>query len=216
MTFLKNDKTSTFANELLFKLPRVSSAPQISQSKTQEKNKVEFLKKNESYKLVVEEESDLKKSSKKEDNMEINSIQDKKRKHIRTKDKSAVQEQDEEEKVQAEKKAKVEEIDMEAEYEKNNLEVKEFNEKMKEKNKKDTISKTEEKLSKKAEEEALKRRTLAEKEDFIPDARIVSRQTYLGKREEQKLEEERIALLDETYLFNYDELTAVSCLVLKL
>ncbi|XP_050159701.1 pre-mRNA-splicing factor ATP-dependent RNA helicase DEAH1-like isoform X2 [Malus sylvestris] len=65
---------------------------------------------------------------------------------------------------------------------------------------------TERKLSKKEEEEAIRRTNAFEKND-IEDLRKVSRQEYLKKREQKKLEEIRDDLEDEQYLFDGVKLT---------
>ncbi|EXC33541.1 Putative pre-mRNA-splicing factor ATP-dependent RNA helicase DHX16 [Morus notabilis] len=65
---------------------------------------------------------------------------------------------------------------------------------------------TEPKLSKKDEEEAI-RRSKAYEEDDINTIRKVSRQEYLKKREQKKLEEIRDDIEDEQYLFQDVKLT---------
>lgn len=65
---------------------------------------------------------------------------------------------------------------------------------------------TEPKMSKKEEEEATRRSNALEKDD-LEALRKVSRQEYLKKREEKKLEELRDEIEDEQYLFEGVELT---------
>lgn len=65
---------------------------------------------------------------------------------------------------------------------------------------------TEQKLSRKEEEEAI-RRSNAMEEDDISALRKVSRQEYLKKREQKKLEELRDDIEDEQYLFDGVKLT---------
>ncbi|KAJ8451442.1 hypothetical protein Cgig2_017833 [Carnegiea gigantea] len=65
---------------------------------------------------------------------------------------------------------------------------------------------TEPKMSKKEEEEAIRRSNALEKDD-LEALRKVSRQEYLKKREEKKLEELRDEIEDEQYLFEGVELT---------
>ncbi|RDY02731.1 Pre-mRNA-splicing factor ATP-dependent RNA helicase DEAH1, partial [Mucuna pruriens] len=60
---------------------------------------------------------------------------------------------------------------------------------------------TEQKLTRKEEEEAIRRSNAAEQDD-IRTLRKVSRQEYLKKREEKKLEELRDDIEDEQYLFD--------------
>ncbi|KAK7301562.1 hypothetical protein RJT34_12429 [Clitoria ternatea] len=65
---------------------------------------------------------------------------------------------------------------------------------------------TEPKLTRKEEEEAIRRSNAAEQDD-IQTLRKVSRQEYLKKREEKKLEELRDDIEDEQYLFEGVKLT---------
>lgn len=65
---------------------------------------------------------------------------------------------------------------------------------------------TEQKLSKKEQEEALRRANALE-EDDLNSLRKVSRQEYLRKREQKKLEELRDEIEDEQYLFADEKLT---------
>ncbi|VFQ64111.1 unnamed protein product [Cuscuta campestris] len=67
---------------------------------------------------------------------------------------------------------------------------------------------TEKKLSKKEEEEAI-RRSNALEQDEIGTLRKVSRQEYLKKREQKKLDELRDEIEDEQYLFDSVKLTEV-------
>lgn len=109
-----NPSTELFARDLLAKMPKTApTGPTFTQQmKTQEKKTVDFLKKNDSYKLVLDdpEPEEKSKSSKSEKSSEIDS----KKRKIRSKEKSAVEEQEEEDRLKAaEKKAKVEETDEE-------------------------------------------------------------------------------------------------------
>ncbi|CAA7026587.1 unnamed protein product [Microthlaspi erraticum] len=65
---------------------------------------------------------------------------------------------------------------------------------------------TEQKLSKKEQEEAVRRANALEKDD-LHSLRKVSRQEYLKKREQKKLEELRDEIEDEQYLFAGEKLT---------
>ncbi|ESQ33538.1 hypothetical protein EUTSA_v10006650mg [Eutrema salsugineum] len=65
---------------------------------------------------------------------------------------------------------------------------------------------TEQKLSKKEQEEAVRRANALEKDD-LHSLRKVSRQEYLKKREQKKLEELRDEIEDEQYLFGGEKLT---------
>ncbi|XP_010499796.1 PREDICTED: pre-mRNA-splicing factor ATP-dependent RNA helicase DEAH1-like [Camelina sativa] len=65
---------------------------------------------------------------------------------------------------------------------------------------------TEQKLSKKEQEEAVRRANALEKDD-LNSLRKVSRQEYLKKREQKKLDELRDEIEDEQYLFGGEKLT---------
>ncbi|EOA36424.1 hypothetical protein CARUB_v10010941mg [Capsella rubella] len=65
---------------------------------------------------------------------------------------------------------------------------------------------TEQKMSKKEQEEALRRANALEKDD-LNSLRKVSRQEYLKKREQKKLDELRDEIEDEQYLFGGEKLT---------
>lgn len=66
---------------------------------------------------------------------------------------------------------------------------------------------TEQKLSKKEEEEAIRRSNALEENEGIQNLRKVSRQEYLKKREQKKLDELRDDIEDEQYLFDGVKLT---------
>ncbi|XP_058771481.1 pre-mRNA-splicing factor ATP-dependent RNA helicase DEAH1-like isoform X2 [Vicia villosa] len=79
---------------------------------------------------------------------------------------------------------------------------------MKERDAAGTRKLTEHKLTRKEEEEAIRRSNAAEQDD-IHSLRKFSRQEYLKKREEKKLEELRDELEDEQYLFEGVKLSEV-------
>lgn len=140
-----NAQTQKFAKELLAKLPKgrgVTAPSQADQRKLQDKQKIELLKKNESYKLIAEEEESANTSastapsssngdSKRDNQKDKEKDKEKKRKHIRTKKESSAAEEEE----NPAKKVKSELEDEDAKYERDKKEVAEFSERLKERDK---------------------------------------------------------------------------------
>src|SRR5690606_39019327 len=127
-------KTEQFAKELLGKIPRQQQQP--SRAQLEEQQKIDYLKKNESYKLVLDQDTDtesLPKIRKEPRDKE------KKRKHIRTTKASTIEDEEEPEEI-PEKKPKLTEEETEEEkaerMERDAKEVKEWSEKFKEKDSK--------------------------------------------------------------------------------
>lgn len=205
-----NEKTKAFAQELFTKIPKGNQLPKAMQFKEIEKQKMEFLRKNESYQLVSMDDEDSKSDDSKKE---------KKRKNIRVKETSVI---DEVEETPPEKKPKTDEPQEtdEAKYEKDKLEVQQLNDKLKEKDKAKTKQLTQPKGSKKAEEEAEKRKQIVSNEDeknkAVPKIRTVSRREYLKKREPQKLLEMELGIKDEEIIFQNEKLTKEELLDLDL
>eukprot|EP00884_Botryococcus_braunii_P008381 jgi/Botrbrau1/17544/Bobra.0864s0003.1 len=95
------------------------------------------------------------------------------------------------------------ELDEEEERERDQREKQEFEERLKARDEAKTRKIAEAKLSKEELEEIERRKykTEEEKDALVPMLRDVSRQEYLKKREEQKLQELEDALKDEEFLF---------------
>ncbi|MED6192049.1 Pre-mRNA-splicing factor ATP-dependent RNA helicase DEAH1 [Stylosanthes scabra] len=89
---------------------------------------------------------------------------------------------------------------------KDQREKEELEQHLKERDAAGTRKLTEHKLTRREEEEAIRRSTAQENDDIQP-LRKVSRQEYLKKREEKKLEELRDDIEDEQYLFEGVKLT---------
>jgi len=87
----------------------------------------------------------------------------------------------------------------------------EFAERLKEKDKEKTKKLAGEKANEKAEQEALKRRNLADdkqaRKSILPDIKERSRQSYLEKREVQRVQILKRVIKEEETLFDKDELT---------
>eukprot|EP00798_Chlamydomonas_sp_ICE-L_P001143 gene1143-3707_t len=230
-------ETTTFAAQLLQKLPQRAggSVPAIHQQQ-QAKAKA-LLRKSRNYDLLEgdseEEEPEpapapapapakAPKSSRKE------SSSSGKERHIRKKavafsqdeeeDDGGVQgihakkqkrtwEEDEEEEESAEARAARQ---AEADRERDKQEKEEFEERLRARDEKSTKKLAGEKMSKAEKRELEKRKyeTEEEKEELIPALRDMSRQEYLRKREEAKLQELKDELEDAKYLFEGVELSA--------
>ncbi|KAI3727553.1 hypothetical protein L6452_16169 [Arctium lappa] len=88
------------------------------------------------------------------------------------------------------------------------IEREELERRLREKDAAKTTKLTEQKLSKREEEEAIRRANALEQDD-IGALRKVSRQEYLKKREQKKLEEIRDDIEDEQYLFGNQKVSEV-------
>lgn len=88
-------------------------------------------------------------------------------------------------------------------------EKEEFEERLRLKDEEKTKRLMEKKLSKEEQEDANRRKFKSqnEKEELIPKLREYSRQEYLGKREDQKIQELRDMIEDEQFLFSGVQLT---------
>ena len=98
----------------------------------------------------------------------------------------------------------------ERERERDQREKEEFEERLRARDEEKTKKLTEKKLTKEEQKEESKRKyeNLTEREELVPKLREYSRQEYLGKREEQKIQELKDAIEDEQYLFSGVKLTA--------
>eukprot|EP01125_Pyxidicula_operculata_P017168 TRINITY_DN5991_c0_g1_i1.p1 TRINITY_DN5991_c0_g1~~TRINITY_DN5991_c0_g1_i1.p1 ORF type:complete len:615 (+),score=183.14 TRINITY_DN5991_c0_g1_i1:732-2576(+) len=186
--FPDNSSTLSFAVDLMEKLPsKAPVAPKQSALKLQEMKAKEILKMNTSYKMV-----DMKQSREKDPSPEVDRQKDKK-KNIRKKSKSAMDEPDEED-----------------DYTRDKREKKEFEERLKKKDEERT-KKMMDKLDP-DDVEAIKRRSvsnlpLEERTTEVDKLRELSRRKYLEMREPQKIQELEEKLKDEKYLFKEEKLT---------
>jgi pre-mRNA-splicing factor ATP-dependent RNA helicase DHX16 len=205
--------TERFADELLRRIPNSGASAIKAAVIAEEKKKIDFLKKNQSYTLLLDDEEPTEKvkaakSDQGKEHKDKSSVEGKKRKQIRTK-KAISSAPDEEEEEPPDKRPKSEE-DAEAKYEQDKKEVKEFSDRLKERDKQKVKKKTENKGSKAAQEEAARRLLISQSSEVdktVKQMRELSEQAYLKKREPEKLKEMEMQLLDEDLLFADSELT---------
>ncbi|KAK9066578.1 hypothetical protein SSX86_013901 [Deinandra increscens subsp. villosa] len=194
--------TRTFAEEIFRKVEHKSSGPNLYRQ--QEEAAAMLARKQRTYKLLEadDDENDEHGGSVKPKKA------DKKAKHFRKKSENQEDEDGEvavnlkEERRVKQKVSHDDSDDSESEEERlrDQEEREELERHLREKDAARTTKLTEQKLSKREEEEAI-RRANALAEDDIGALRKVSRQEYLKKREQKKLEEIRDDIEDEQYLF---------------
>ena len=211
--FPKSPRTSTFASDLLQKLPSSGLSNKVSRYKQQEKVATKLAKQNESYGLLMDDggdqDAEFEKLLRGQQQEEDGGTQKRKESRKRKLRKSKTEDDEEEGgtgtgiadsvKMTAEE-ARLQDL----------AEKEEFEKRLKERDEQQTRKLAERKVSKEELEE-LERRKRAEKAEdkaqVIKELRKVSRREYLKKREEAKLEELEEALEDEKYLFEGHELT---------
>ncbi|KAG5148933.1 hypothetical protein AAZX31_06G191700 [Glycine max] len=199
--------THAFAEEIYSRVPRRSSG--INQYQKQEREAAMLARKQKTYSILkADDDSDDDYVDKSSVTTASSRSSDKHKKRFRKK--TEVQDdQDDEVILRKEKERQVkrrtspdEDSDSESEEErlKDQREKEELEQHMRERDAAGTRKLTEQKLTRKEEEEAIRRSKAAEQDD-IQSLRKVSRQEYLKKREEKKLEELRDDIEDEQYLF---------------
>uniref|UniRef100_A0A8C7Y886 Pre-mRNA-splicing factor ATP-dependent RNA helicase DHX16 n=1 Tax=Oryzias sinensis TaxID=183150 RepID=A0A8C7Y886_9TELE len=208
---------ASFAKELFDKIPHKQVAEKPARAI--ERQALEMQRKNQTYTLL--EDSDSGEDAVKEEQKgKKNKDRGGKRKHIRQKKHSESSSEDEAPKrgksgSDDQNSGKKEEEEEEEEWEKEERErlqdIEErdaFAERVRQKDKDKTRNITE-RTDKKAYEEAQKRLKMAEddKNNMLPELRKKSRQSYLKKREAEKLEDLEAEIKDEEYFFSLDELT---------
>lgn len=202
-----SNETHTFAEEIFRKVEHKNSGS--NPYRQQEEEAAMLARKQRTYKLLEADDDD--------DNDErsgSNSVApqskkaDKRVKRFRKKSENQEDEDDEgagvlKEERRVKRKASREESDgseSEEERLRDQIEREELERHLREKDAAKTTKLTEQKLSKREEEEAIRRANALEQDD-IGALRKVSRQEYLKKREQKKLEEIRDDIEDEQYLF---------------
>ncbi|XP_046895351.1 pre-mRNA-splicing factor ATP-dependent RNA helicase DHX16 isoform X2 [Hypomesus transpacificus] len=210
-----NQRVIAFAKELYDKIPR--KQPVEKPARAIERQVIEMEKKNLTYTLLEDSESDGEPPTEKEkEKGKKSKNKGNKRKHIRQKqeERDSSSEEDIQKSNESEKTNKQDD-DEEEEWEKEererlqDLEERDaFAERVKLKDK-DKTRNIMERTDKKAYEEAQKRLKLAEEDQkkFLPELRKKSRFEYLSKREAEKLEDLEAEIADDEYLFSNDNLT---------
>ncbi|KAL9170487.1 hypothetical protein ABFS82_04G147700 [Erythranthe guttata] len=201
-------ETFAFAKEIFARVEHRSSGPNLYQQ--QEKELAKLAQKQKTYKLLEadDEDDEIAPLPKKEKNRSK-----KFRKRSETQD-----DMDDDEVVKSggddrrvrRKTSRDEDNGSESEEEKilqDQREKEQLERNIREKDTAGTRKITDQKLTKKEEEEAIRRSDALENDDGIGTLRKVSRQEYLKKREQKKLDELRDDIEDEQYLFEGVKLT---------
>ncbi|XP_067865713.1 LOW QUALITY PROTEIN: pre-mRNA-splicing factor ATP-dependent RNA helicase DHX16 [Heterodontus francisci] len=195
-----------FANELWMKIPRKQQVEKASRAV--EREALAIQQKNRTYTLLEDSEE-----SEPEEKQSRHKGK-RKRKHIRKK-RVASSESDSDDKVKKSPSLPKQSGSEEEEWEKEekdrlkDLEERDaFAERIKQRDK-DRTRNILERSDKKAYEEAQKRLKMGEEDQraMIPELRKKSRRDYLGKREQEKLEDLEAEILDDEYLFSSSDLS---------
>lgn len=209
-----SSETRSFAEEIFSKVPHKASGLNVYQK--QEREAAMLVRKQKTYAILDADDSD-------EDGGGIvdnrSSTQSEKadthKKRFRKKTENVEDDADDEVIARAEESRQVkrrtsQDEDDDSELEEESLrdrrEREQLEQNIRQRDAAGTRKLTEQKLSRKEEEEAI-RRSNAMEEDDISALRKVSRQEYLKKREQKKLEELRDDIEDEQYLFDGVKLT---------
>ncbi|XP_028985214.1 pre-mRNA-splicing factor ATP-dependent RNA helicase DHX16 [Betta splendens] len=203
-----------FAEDLYEKIPRKQVAEKPSRAI--ERQAIEMDRKNRTYTLLEDSESDGDTVKEKQKGKKTSRDRESKRKHIRQKKESESSSEDEApDRGNSGQSAKKEEEEVEEEWEKEERErlqdIEErdaFAARVRQKDKEKTRN-IAERTDKKAYEEAQKRLKMAEddQKNMLPELRKRSRWEYLKKRESEKLEDLEAEIHDEEYLFAKENLT---------
>ncbi|KAM1021628.1 hypothetical protein ACFX2J_042511 [Malus domestica] len=211
--FSSSAETSAFAEDIFSRVPRKESG--LNQYQKQEREAALLVRKQQTYALLDADDDDDEDGGRSSVPVVSESRKpDSHKKRFRKKGLSQVDEDDEgiaqeEEKRRVKRRTSPDEDDgseSEEERLRDQREREQLERNIRERDTTATRKLTERKLSKKEEEEAIRRTNAFEKID-IEDLRKVSRQEYLKKREQKKLEEIRDDLEDEQYLFDGVKLT---------
>ncbi|XP_022739034.1 pre-mRNA-splicing factor ATP-dependent RNA helicase DEAH1 isoform X2 [Durio zibethinus] len=219
----------SFAQEIFGRVPRKASGENLYQK--QEREAAMFARKQKTYAILDadddEDDASISSSVHHQSSSELAPASetgkgDKHKKRFRKKIESEEDEDDEEiKRVEEERRLKrrtLQDEDDGSESEEERLrdqrEKEDLERNIRERDAASTRKLMEPKLSRKEEEEAI-RRSKALEQDDINSLRKVSRQEYLKKREQKKLEELRDDIEDEQYLFDGVKLTEAEYLELR-
>ncbi|KAF6039237.1 DHX16 [Bugula neritina] len=188
-----NEKIISFAQELFNKLPPKQSATKLLEQQKRQ-DALSMQRRNQSYQLV-ETDSEEEKVSKK------SSTKSKKSSKRQLRHKKESSESEDETEV---RRAGERESERQADLKERDEYASRVRDRDKDKTKK-IVSKSEQK----AHEEAAKRLKLEseDKKKIVPELRMKSRQTYLHKRQNEKLVDLEMEIQDEEYLFGDQKLT---------
>ncbi|RLN03996.1 hypothetical protein C2845_PM13G10440 [Panicum miliaceum] len=215
--FTSSVETRTFAADIYAKVPRRASG--ISNYQKQEREAAKLVQKQSTYKLLADEDDNDADNQTSTSRKSSTIPSSKSRKHFRRKaDQDGGDDDDEDEKVAKDSgrnvRRRTEEEDEEdrdnSDEEKERIRDQQaraqLEKNMREKDAANTRKLMERQLSKEEQEE-LNRRSQAMDKDDTSDLRKFSRQAYLQKRRDKKIEEIRDEILDHEYIFQDVKLT---------
>lgn len=209
--------TRRFAGDLLSRLPRAGAAGSVSAYKAAERAAAETARKNQSYALLVDDDDDEEQPA-----AAPEPADGKKKSHRRSRRDSVAGDADDDTVVKRASRKRAWEEDEEEDAaaaearrqaearERDRAEKEEFEQRLRERDEAKTRKLAERHVPKEVLEDLERRKKAEAAEDragVISDMRKFSRQEYLKKREEAKLEELKEALEDEKYLFAGQRLT---------
>lgn len=205
-----NAETRAFSEEIFAKIPRKASGPNLYQK--QEREAAMLVRKQKSYTLLEADDDDtagdaLPPQAPKSKNRDTHKKRFRKKSELENDDEEDVAPAKEERRVKR-RTSPSEDDGSESEEERlrDQREREELERNIKARDAASTRKLDEQKLTRREEEEA-KRRSKAMEEDDLEKIRLYSRQEYLKKREDKKLEELRDEIEDEQYLFEGVRLT---------
>ncbi|XP_020969244.1 pre-mRNA-splicing factor ATP-dependent RNA helicase DEAH1-like isoform X1 [Arachis ipaensis] len=213
---ISSSDTHAFADEIFSRVPRKSSG--LNQYQKQEREAAMLVRKQRTYDILKADDDDDDYVGGEDKSSKATTSTSKKidSRNKRFRKKTEYQDDEDDEVIsrkEMERQVKRrtspgEDTGSESEEErlKDQREKEELEQHLKERDAAGTRKLTEQKLTRREEEEAIRRST-AQEQDDIQALRKVSRQEYLKKREEKKLEELRDDIEDEQYLFEGVKLT---------
>ncbi|GAB2227982.1 hypothetical protein Droror1_Dr00009811 [Drosera rotundifolia] len=221
-----SDETRAFAKELFARIPRKKSAINLYQK--QEREAALLVRKQKTYQLLDADDEDdddggvVAADSKPSVSVASATKESQKKRYRKKSEHSDVEDDEpgffskgEDRRVKSRTLSDSDDSESEEERIRDQRDKDELERKIRERDAAGTRNLTEPKLTQKEEDEA-KRRSEALEQDDVAVLRKVSRQEYLKKREEKKIEELRDAIEDEQYLFDGVKLTEAEVRELRL
>uniref|UniRef100_A0A7N0T1N1 RNA helicase n=1 Tax=Kalanchoe fedtschenkoi TaxID=63787 RepID=A0A7N0T1N1_KALFE len=208
-------ETRRFAEELFLKAPHKASGMNLYQR--QEREAALLVKKQRTYTILEADEEDVEGDAPSTAAASHSRNENSRKKRFRRTNNADDEEDDAEVRVQGKEERRVkrrtsyddsdeEDDESDEEIRRDRREREQLEKSIRDRDAAGTRKLMEQKISKREEEEAI-RRSRALEEDSTDILRKVSRQEYLKKREQKKLDELRDAIEDEMYLFEGQKLT---------
>lgn len=216
--FASSAETRSFAADIYAKVPRKASG--ISNYQKQEREAAKLVKKQSTYKLLADEDENDADNHTSTSRQSSANASSKSRKHFRRKAEDQDDGNDDDETIAQDSgrsvRRRTEEVDEddgddssdeEQERIRDQQERAQLEKNMKERDAANTRKLMERQLSKEEQEELTRRSQAMDKNDTL-DLRNFSRQAYLQKRRDKKIDEIRDEILDHEYIFQDVKLTA--------